>query len=90
MKDRVLTDPQLATLLTEVENILNSRPLTRASEDAADLEALTPYHILLGRHKNWSYMGETREEDTAVSSGNRFRLWVKFFGNGGNENTFPH
>ena len=43
MKDRVLTDPQLATLLTEVENILNSRPLTRASEDAADLEALIPF-----------------------------------------------
>ena len=32
-KDTVLTDPQLLTLLTEVENIVNSRPLTPASED---------------------------------------------------------
>ena len=71
MKERVLTDPQLATLLTEVENILNSRPLTRSSEDVNDLEALTPYHILLGRHRNWSYMGEIRNED--VSSRRRWR-----------------
>ena len=63
MKETVLTDPQLATLLTEVENILNSRPLTPASEDIDDVEALTPYHILLGRHRNWRYMGEIRERD---------------------------
>ena len=48
MKDHVMTDPQLLTLLTEVEQILNSRPLTHLSEDINDLEALTPNHILLG------------------------------------------
>ena len=63
MKDTVLTDPQLATLLTEVESILNSRPLTHASEDINDLDALTPNHILLGHHRHWDYMGEITEND---------------------------
>ena len=39
MQDRVLTDSQLATTLTEVESILNNRPLTQASSDVEDLEA---------------------------------------------------
>ena len=62
MQDRVLTDPQLYTLLTEVESILNTRPLTRASDDVNDLEPLTPNHILLGRHRNWLYVTENIEE----------------------------
>ena len=60
---RLLTDPQLATLLTEVESILNTRPLTHASEDINDLDALTPNHILLGLHRHWDYMGDITEND---------------------------
>ena len=63
MRDHVLTDPQLLTLLTEVESILNSRPLTPASEHIDDLDALTPNHILLGQHRHWEYMGEISERD---------------------------
>ena len=63
IKDTVLTDPQLLTLLTEVESILNSRPLTPASDHVDDLEALTPNHILLGQHRHWDYMGEISERD---------------------------
>ena len=64
MADKVLTDQQLYTLLTEVERILNSRPLTHVSDHAEDLEALTPNHILLGLHKRWSFLGEANERDT--------------------------
>lgn len=39
----------LQTLLTEVEAILNDRPLTYVSSDIADAEALTPAHLLYGR-----------------------------------------
>ena len=63
VKDHVLTDPQLITLLTEVEHILNSRPLTHLSENADDSVALTPNHILLGRHQNWDSISDISEAD---------------------------
>ena len=39
----------LQTVVTEIENILNNRPITYPSSDINDLEALTPAHILYGR-----------------------------------------
>ena len=48
IKNLVLTEFQLLTFTTEVENIVNSRPLTPISEDPKDLEALTPNHFLKG------------------------------------------
>ncbi|XP_036345077.1 uncharacterized protein LOC118754303 [Rhagoletis pomonella] len=46
--DTKLTDEKLHNLLLEVESIVNGRPLTYLSLDAADQEALTPNHFLLG------------------------------------------
>ena len=63
VKNYVLTDPQLLTLTTEVEQILNSRPLTHLSDDVSDLEALTPNHVLLGAHRNWASITDTSEAD---------------------------
>ena len=44
-----VTDEVLATVLAEVEFVLNSRPLTYVSSDGSDPIALTPNHLLLGR-----------------------------------------
>ena len=40
------SDEQLYTLLCEVESTINSRPLTKASDDPTDLDVLTPNHLL--------------------------------------------
>ena len=45
--DRLLSDIELRTLLTEVESIVNNRPITAVSDDPEDCSALTPNHFLL-------------------------------------------
>ena len=59
LKDHVLTDPQLHTVLTEAEQIVNSRPIMHMSDDVHNLEALTPNHQLLGQHRNYSAIIDT-------------------------------
>ncbi|XP_031425672.1 uncharacterized protein LOC116220857 [Clupea harengus] len=49
LKQQTLDDEGLTTVFCEVEAILNSRPITKVSDDPQDLEALTPNHILLYR-----------------------------------------
>lgn len=47
VKEQLLDEEGLHTLLCEAEAIINSRPITQASSDLNDLEALTPNHLLL-------------------------------------------
>ena len=49
IKSTVLTELQLCTIFTEIEAIVNNRPLTHISDSPDDFEAFTPYHFLLGR-----------------------------------------
>ncbi|KAL2093037.1 hypothetical protein ACEWY4_010349 [Coilia grayii] len=44
---QTLDDESFHTVLFEAEAILNSCPITKASENVNDLEALTPNHVLL-------------------------------------------
>ena len=58
-----LDDESLLALLCKVEAILNSRPLTRMSDDPNDLDALTPNHLLLGRSGKHNPPGIFLQED---------------------------
>lgn len=51
MKQQVVDDEALNTILCEVEAMLNDRPITPSSDDPNDLEALTPNHLLLLKGK---------------------------------------
>ncbi|XP_060808980.1 uncharacterized protein LOC132903800 [Amyelois transitella] len=44
-----LTYEELYTTLTQIEAVLNSRPITPLSSDPTDLSPLTPGHFLIGR-----------------------------------------
>ena len=46
LKEQLVSDEVLTTVMSEAVNIVNSRPLTRSSEDVSDPEALTPNHLL--------------------------------------------
>lgn len=44
---QLLTYEEMLTVLTQIECVLNSRPLTPLSEDPSELSALTPSHFLM-------------------------------------------
>ncbi|EZA46809.1 hypothetical protein X777_01595, partial [Ooceraea biroi] len=46
--DTILTYEEFATLISQIEFVLNSRPLCAITEDPDDLETLTPAHFLIG------------------------------------------
>ena len=49
LKHQTLDDEGLLTLISEVESIVNGRPITKVSDDPRDYDALTPNHLLLLR-----------------------------------------
>lgn len=51
LREQILDDEGLNTLMCEIEAILNDRPITKNSDHHNDLEALTPNHLLLMRQQ---------------------------------------
>lgn len=49
LDEQLVNDETLLTVMTEVEAILNSRPITPNCDSPFDVEALTPNHLLMLR-----------------------------------------
>ena len=49
LREQLVSGEVLRTLMSEVESILNGRPLIPYSGNPADMEPLTPNHLLLMR-----------------------------------------
>lgn len=80
----VLTLPEFITLVTRVEAILNSRPLTQLSSDPRDLSVLTPGHFLIGEpmvslpEENWNDTHLSRLRHYQLSQALLQRLWHRW------------
>ncbi|KAL0881109.1 hypothetical protein ABMA27_002231 [Loxostege sticticalis] len=63
MTGRMPKEETLLTFLIEVENMVNSRPLSHVSVDPTSVESLTPNHFLLGTSSNLPTFGEFDDTD---------------------------
>ncbi|XP_072931704.1 uncharacterized protein [Epargyreus clarus] len=63
LTDRAPKEEILATLTTEIEHTINSRPLTHVPVNADDPEALTPNHFLLGSAVGLPFVGNCAVAD---------------------------
>lgn len=63
LRVQTLDDDGLHTVLCEIKAILNSRPITTASTEPNDLEALTPNHLLLLKGQPYFPPGVFQKED---------------------------
>lgn len=68
--ERILTYEELTTLSTEIEGILNSRPLRSIPSAPIDLAALTPGHFLIG-----GSITNLPEHDLLNLKSNRLSTW---------------
>ncbi|KAL0879437.1 hypothetical protein ABMA27_003188 [Loxostege sticticalis] len=66
LKERAPKDEVLCTLLAEVENIVNSRPLSHVSVEPGSDETLTPNHFLLGSSSNLPIPGRFDDSDLSL------------------------
>ncbi|XP_073957142.1 uncharacterized protein [Choristoneura fumiferana] len=67
LKERAPKDEVLSTLMAEVENIINGRPLTHVSVDPESEETLTPNHFLLGSSSNLPVAGSFDDSEILSS-----------------------
>ncbi|XP_065911263.1 uncharacterized protein [Dysidea avara] len=69
-----VTLKQLETIVTEIEAMLNDRPLTYVSPDLSDPEPLTPSHLLYGRRiRQVPHVLNKPEEDPTYVNGSSMR-----------------
>lgn len=62
----------MATVLCQIEGVLNSRPLCQISSDPADFTAITPAHFLTGRA--WASPPQPISDNNEVAPTTRCKL----------------
>ena len=90
--DRAVDDETLRTVVTEVEALLNGRPLTHVSTDPADYQPLTPNHFLIGRASPQLHLPACSPTVTSAAGGagdTRRCCWITS-GVAGGVSIFPH
>ena len=70
----MLTFEELLTVITQIESVLNSHPISPMSSDANDLEILTPGHFLIG----WLMTAIVEPELINIHE-NRLKKWFEWF-----------
>ena len=70
LQNRIVAKEALRTALVEADGVLNSRPITHVSNDAGDIEALTPNHFLLLQANP-----SNKEADVSEREINSTKLW---------------
>ena len=63
LREQLVNDESLLTLMAETESVINSRPLTLNPDDPIDAEPLTPSHLLLLRSNQSIPPGVLSEQD---------------------------
>lgn len=77
MANASLVFEDFCTLLTQIEAVLNSRPITPLSCDPSDLDALTPSHFLIG--KRLTSIPDPNVKDTQDNRLARFQYIQKLY-----------
>lgn len=72
---RPVTEEVLHTVLTEVEGILNSKPLGYVSADASDPDPITPHVLLMGLTGHCLMWSIQRTSSSVVGDGSTPRSW---------------
>lgn len=65
-----MTVEEMITVLAQIESCLNSRPICPMTDDAEDLDVLTPNHFLTGQQ-----LIPIAEQDLSRSQENRLTRW---------------
>jgi hypothetical protein len=91
--EQKLTDETLLTLLTQVEGIMNSRPITTVSDDPDCIEPLSPSQLLTLKRPQVQPVDVFVKQDVyarrLAGDGDKCSSWLDYFGKDGSASTYP-